>query len=136
MRHWVALDRVKIFGASIRLHISVALIIGTIALTALGSVAFGLVTVASLLAVILLHECGHVFVARRLGCHAEHVWLTAFHGYCEFHTPMTEWQRAIIAWGGVCFQLTIAIPVVTLDSLHPHPWGLLGPIVLVLGYYN
>ncbi|HET9402439.1 MAG TPA: hypothetical protein VFO34_15950 [Candidatus Acidoferrales bacterium] len=60
---------------------------------------------------ILLHECGHLFAARRLGCEVISIRLYPVFGVTRFEEPWSQIDQAGIAWAGVGAQMLIAVPV-------------------------
>jgi Zn-dependent protease len=136
VRFWYSLGRSRWFGARLHVHLSVILVTAVVALAAVQSPAFAAVTLASFLGVTLLHELGHAAVAHHFGCAVEGIWLAAVHGRCEFQAPETSWERSLIAWGGVAAQLAVALPLLVFDAFWWRSLGILGPVVLILGYYS
>lgn len=136
MRYWYSLGRSRWFGAKLYIHLSVVVVSLIVAMTAIESPTFAAVTVLSFFGVILLHEWGHAAVAHYYGYSVEGIWLAAVHGRCEYDAPETEWERCLIAWGGVAAQLAVAVPIIVLDSLWHGSLGIFGPVVLILGYYS
>src|SRR5260370_21047038 len=72
-----------------------------------------LVCLTCYLSVILIHECGHLIAAQRLGCKVYSIKLYPIYGLTDFQTPWTRFDHCVIAWGGVLAQAVIAVPVVT-----------------------
>jgi len=136
MRYWSSLGRSRWFGARIHVHVSVVVVSALVAFAAIKSPAFAAVTLLSFLGLIVFHELGHAAVAHRLGYKVERIWLAAVHGRCEFEAPETQWEHCLIAWGGVAAQLAVAVPLIAFDGFWHRPLGILGPVVLILGYYS
>jgi len=136
MRYWYSLGRSRWFGARLYVHLSVIIVVVAVALAALESPAFAAVTLTSFLGVILLHEWGHAAVAHHFGHSVRGIWLAAVHGRCEYEAPDSQWERTLIAWGGITAQLIVAVPILILDSLWHRSLGILAPVVLILGYYS
>jgi Zn-dependent protease len=136
VRYWYSLGRSRWFGARLHVHLSVILVTVVVALAAVQSPAFAAVTLASFLGVTLLHELGHAAVAHHFGYAVEGIWLAAVHGRCEFQAPETSWEHSLIAWGGVAAQLAVASPLLVFDAFWQRSLGILGPVVLILGYYS
>jgi Zn-dependent protease len=136
VQHWFPLGTTRWFGASLYVHLSVIVAAGVLALTAVQSPAFAAASLLSLLALILLHEFGHAAVAHHFGYSVKAIWFGLIHGRCAFEAPLTEWERSLIAWGGVIAQLLVAVPICLLDSLWRRPLGVFGPVVLILGYWS
>lgn len=63
--------------------------------------------------VVLLHELGHAYLARRHHLHVVEVMLHGLGGHCAYLGEPSPWQRAVVASGGVLAQailLAIALP--------------------------
>ena len=136
MRYWYSLGRSRWFGARLYVHLSVIVVTVVVALAAIQNPAYAAVTLASFLGVTLLHELGHAAVAHHFGYDVLGLWLAAVHGRCEFQAPETSWEHSLIAWGGVAAQLVVALPLLAFDACWQKSLGLLGPVVLILGYYS
>jgi Zn-dependent protease len=59
----------------------------------------------------LVHEGGHVLLARRRGYQAYSVDLYPLVGVTRLESPRTRLDQAVIAWGGVLFQGLLALPM-------------------------
>ncbi|MDD9938184.1 MAG: hypothetical protein OXT09_31530 [Myxococcales bacterium] len=70
-----------------------------------------------LLLVILLHEAGHAFLARRYGLRVHSIEMDALGGLCVFETPSVPHHSHVIAWGGVLAQMLLLIATYALSSL-------------------
>lgn len=86
---------------------------------------------------ILGHEVGHAVLARRSGLEVSRIDLHGFGGRCVYFGDWaTEWNRAVIAWGGIVVQAAILLPIWLWVKLLPVPDGwvgaLLGQALLVL----
>ena len=136
MRYWYSLGRSRWFGAQLHVHVSVIVVTAVVALAAIHNPLFAAVTLASFLGVTLLHELGHAAVAHHFGYAVKGLWLAVVHGRCEFQAPETSWEHSLIAWGGVAAQLAVALPLLVFDAFWQKSLGLLGPVVLILGYYS
>lgn len=66
----------------------------------------------SWLALILLHECGHMIAAQRKKCLVTGIYLYPIHGRCCYEAPWSRFDNCAIAWGGVIAQAVVAIPLV------------------------
>jgi membrane-associated protease RseP (regulator of RpoE activity) len=66
----------------------------------------------SWLALILLHESGHMVAAQRKHCQVSSIDLYPIFGLCCFQVPWSKYDHCVIAWGGVIAQLLVAIPLV------------------------
>lgn len=66
------------------------------------------------LSVVLLHELGHAYLARRYRLAVMEVMLHGLGGHCAYAGEPSAWQRSVVASGGVLAQailLAIAYPV-------------------------
>jgi len=137
MRNYVDLKFLRIFGAPVRIHWAALVVVAGIFVLSLRTPILALIGICSYLAVILLHEAGHAFFARRLGYEVDEIRLGFFHGLCVHETSDSAVDEALIAWGGVVAQLAVAIPLIVLAQLgvFSHVPGS-GPIVAFLGYIS
>jgi Zn-dependent protease len=69
------------------------------------------IAIAAYFAAVLLHEWGHVVLARRHGCRVFSIELYPFIGITRFEQPRTRLAHGAIAWGGVLFQVAAAVPI-------------------------
>lgn len=137
MRKWFRVGRLQILGARIYLHWSVLAVVGLLAFMSFSSPIYATVSILSYLGVILLHELGHAWVARRLGYDVDAVRVAFFHGSCEHEAPHTESDEVLIAWGGVLAQLAVAIPILAAAAaFEEYDLGYAAPAVAFLGYVN
>ena len=137
MRKWTRFGRVRILGAHLYLHWSVLVVVGLLAFMSFSSPIHAAVSIASYLGIILLHELGHVLIARRLGYEVGAVRIAFFHGHCEHEAPHTEFDDVLIAWGGVLAQFAVAIPVLIIAAaLEEYDFGYAAPAAVFLGYVN
>jgi hypothetical protein len=127
----------KVRGVDVFLHWSV-LVIGIVMIYAAihrpwATVAAGL----SWLALMLLHESGHMVAAQRKHCQVFSIDLYPIFGLCRFQTPWSRFDHCVIAWGGVIAQLLVAMPI--LGGLRLFGYSRLGPvnaILIILGPYS
>jgi len=106
-------------------------------LAAVSSPIYAVLFIASYLGIIVVHEWGHAFVARRLGYEVDSVGITAIHGWCLHAAPRSEWDEVLIAWGGVAAQLAVALPVLLVTVvLGERSWGYFTPVIVFLGLLN
>ena len=126
-----------VFGAPVFVHWTVFVVVGGLALIALANPIFAVLFIGCYLAIIFLHEVGHALVAHRLGCRVTMISMTFWHGECECEAPETEWEAALIAWGGVALQLAMAVPaLLIMVLLGDRDWGYWTPVIVLLGYVN
>jgi Zn-dependent protease len=105
---------------------------------AAGVVGAGLVVFAfGVFTLMLVHELGHAFLARRLGYEVLDVRLFPLFGQCRHHRPYSDYEDAVIAWGGVAAQLLLLLPAIaTLTLLGNTRYGPINVLLIVFSYFN
>lgn len=137
MRRWILLRRVRVLGARLYLHWTVLAVAGLLALMSFSSPIHAVVSIASYLGIILLHEVGHAFMAHRLGYEVVSLRIAFLHGLCEHQASDTETDEILIAWGGILAQLAVAVPVLLVAAVfEQYDFGYAAPAVVFLGYVN
>ena len=137
MKGYIDIKFLNIFGARVHIHWSVLLVMGVILGLSVKQPASAAILVCSYFGIILLHEAGHAYFAKRLGYRSFDVYLGVFHGLCRYEAPHSKKDESIIAWGGVAAQFSIAIPLIVVahfTSLSEVPG--VGPVVVFLGYLS
>jgi Zn-dependent protease len=97
--HWATL----VVGAAILIRIL---------LRSLSQLSVAVVALAGYFAVLLVHEWGHVVVARRRRCVAWSIEIYPVGGLTRTSTPASYFDECVIAWGGILAQLAVAAPIV------------------------
>ncbi|MEN3111993.1 hypothetical protein ACFONG_19435 [Uliginosibacterium paludis] len=137
MNGYIATKSIKILGAPVHIHWSVVVIGTALFVGAIQTPFLAFEWLATYLAIILIHEAGHAYVAKRLGYRSHAIYLTFIHGLCVFEAPYYEKEANQVAWGGVLAQLALALPLVVLSLIIGDEQP---PAVRVLttnlGYYN
>jgi Zn-dependent protease len=102
---------VKLRGVDVYVHWTV-LVVGILMIYA-ASRQPGVALAAGLswLALMLLHESGHMVAAQRKHCQVLSIELYPIFGLCRFEIPWSRYDHCVIAWGGVIAQLLVAIPL-------------------------
>ncbi len=98
-------------GAPIRLHWTLP-IVAVLA----GGLRFAPGAWLGLVLIVLLHEMGHAFWARRFELDVTEIVVHGLGGHCRYLGTPSAKQRAIVAWGGVLAQaivLVIGLPIAT-----------------------
>ena len=137
MKSYAKIPGLRIFGARVYAHWSVAVVAIAILGMSARSLTMALVGICSYFGMILLHEAGHAYFAKRQRLDRLSIRLSAIHGTCAYEKPESPEQEYIVAWGGVIAQLVVAIPLVVSNNFFAFanidPFG---PIVAILGYYS
>jgi len=91
----------------------------------------------SFFAVLLLHECGHMFVAQKLGYPVDSIRLYPFFGLAVFTQPYSRYDYSRIAWGGVAAQAVISVPVLLYLAIFGFTrWDSFNIVLGIFGYYS
>jgi stage IV sporulation protein FB len=86
-------------------------------------------------AALLLHEWGHVVLARRRGYQVYEIDLYPFVGLTRIEHPRTPMHQCVIAWGGVLFQAALGIPLLAWIILVGYtPIDAVNAFMAVFGY--
>lgn len=134
---WFRVGKLRILGASVYAHWSVLVVVALLSAVSLSSPVHAAVAIASYLAIIVIHEFGHAFAARRLGYEVRAIRIAFLHGTCEMQAQESEGDEILIAWGGVTAQLVVAVPVLAVARmLDDRDFGYLAPAIVFLGYVN
>ncbi len=137
MKGYLPIRFLNIFGVPVWIHWWALVVMGLLFVISLREPLLGIITICSYFGLILLHEAGHAYVARRLGYHPREIYLGLFHGYCVIDAPDNLRDECIIAWGGVLAQLVVAIPLIVLNQATPlAQLSFTGPIVVFLGFIS
>ena len=121
----------------IRFHWSTLLmLVGLIA--ASGVLGAGLAVLAfAVCTVTLAHELGHAYLARRLGYEVMDIRVFPVFGKCRYDRPYSDYEDAVIAWGGVAAQLLLLLPAAaTLALVGNTSYGAINVLLIGLSYFN
>jgi membrane-associated protease RseP (regulator of RpoE activity) len=99
-------------GVPVYVHWSVLLIAILILLNVIHHPASSLLGLTAYLAVLLIHESGHLIAAQRMRCEVLSIKLYPIFGVTKFETPWSKFDHCVIAWGGVIAQAVVALPVI------------------------
>jgi Zn-dependent protease len=135
---------VRINGVDVYVHWTVFLIAGIMIYASFRKPWLTIVAGASWLALLLLHECGHMIAAHRKHVRVSAIELYPIHGLCRFEIPWSRFDHCVIAWGGVLAQVAVAIPLLLWIEVfgysHFDPidavLGILGPYSLMVAMFN
>lgn len=111
----------RLFGAPVVFHWTVLLM----ALLVLALKRFSVVGLVGALAYVLLivaHEAGHAWVARRNRLYVHSLLIYPMHGQCQHEAARTQAQDLAVAWGGIGAQAVLFV-LAMLIGLLPFPPG-------------
>lgn len=117
MKTYTRIKYLNIFGAPVLIHWSAILVFAIFLILSISNFILGLVSIFSYFGLILLHESGHAYFAKKLGYDVYSIYLGFVHGLCEYEEPYNQKDESIVAWGGVIAQLIVAIPLMILENL-------------------
>lgn len=127
----------KIRGADVYVHWTVFAIAGFMILGALRRPALTLIGLFSYLAVLLVHETGHLLAAQARRSEVLSIKLYPVFGITYFETPWSRLDHCIIAWGGVLAQAVVAIPLILWVELFGFTrFEPLNAVFAILGYFS
>lgn len=137
MSAYIKIRKWRPFGATLYLH-KMSLAVGAfIWLLTIKTPIDSAILVFGYFSIILGHELGHAWMAKRFGLDVEEIYISYFHGKCSFEAPHYEWDEVVIAWGGVLVQLGIALTVFVIAIFWPEPkFGHFGGVLAVMGVIN
>jgi Zn-dependent protease len=93
--------------------------------------------VAAYLSLLILHESGHLIMARRRGYQAFSMGLYPIFGLASFEAPDSRIDRALIAWGGVLAQAVVAVPLTLYVTFAGYTaFEPLNAVLAILGRYS
>lgn len=136
----------RLLGAPVVFHWSVWLAAALILSLSLRSNPLAVVVgVLAYLLLIVVHEAGHAWVARRHGLYVESLRIYPMHGCCVHETARTPAQDIAIAWGGVGAQALLFVLAMLIGAVPSTPgllaslqtavvtaWGPVNLMILVL----
>ena len=126
-------------GGAVRVHVSILVIV---LLSGLGPVEVGVDL--SLLALIILHELGHVAAIKLCGGQVTGIELAPFGGMTSYADTLSPAKKTVVAWGGAVMQLLVFIAALVMKPhfgpLAEHPyldglaisWILINPMLLIV----
>ena len=127
----------KIDGVRVYVHWSVFAIALLILLQAIQRPALSFVGLICYFGVLLIHESGHMVVARQKGCDVDRIELYPIFGRTHFSNPWSEFDHQLIAWGGVIAQFLIAIPLMLWIAFFGYTkFEPLNAALVILGYFS
>lgn len=134
----------QIKGVAVYVHWSVFLISAIVLIESVERPALTFVALASYLAILVIHESGHLITARRQGCEPIAMEIFPLHGLAISRTSGWQWDEAVITWGGVTAQALLGLPLTLWISIfgltHFDPinvfLAILGPFNLFVAAIN
>ncbi len=88
----------RIRGTDVSVHWSVLAVAAFILLGVLRRPVMSLIGLTAYLGVLMIHECGHMIVARRLGCTVSDIELYPIFAITRFSTPWSRFDHCLISW--------------------------------------
>lgn len=128
---------VRVRGVDVYVHWTLFLIVAVLLWRPPRAMAATFAGIGSYLGLLLLHESGHLLVARIKGYEAFSVALYPIFGLATMELPESRLDRALIAWGGVLAQAAVAVPILLGVSIAGYPSSeALSAVLLILGGYS
>ncbi len=118
------------YGVPVRMHWLAP--IGALVLAGISRAWWG---APCLLILTLVHELGHAYFVRRYEHEVIRVDLQFMHGLCCYAGHTTDYERAVIAWGGVLFQAPFLLVALALSTL-PVQSSILAGVIWAFGVFN
>ena len=91
----------RIDGVPVYVHWSVLVISAVILLNSARQPLLTVIALFCYWGMLLLHETGHMLLARRLNAAVLSIEIYPLHGLCRCENPWSELDYCLIAWGGV-----------------------------------
>ena len=118
-------------------HWSVFLITVVMLLGTLRKPLATVIGLAAYLGVLIIHEVGHLIMARLRGYEALSIELYPISGIARFERPDSRLDRAAIAWGGVVAQAIVGIPIALYVAVFGYtPWEALNAALVILSGFS
>jgi membrane-associated protease RseP (regulator of RpoE activity) len=128
---------ITIDGVAVYFHWSLLLLCGLMLAASLPKPAGTLLAISAYLAIVLLHEWGHVIAARRYHCAVYVIELYPLVGLTRFSSPRSYFDACVIAWAGILAQLLVGVPLVLLGLvLGPYSPEVVTAVIGVFGYLS
>jgi stage IV sporulation protein FB len=86
---------------------------------------------------LLIHEYGHMIIARRRRCDVFSIELYPILGLVRYSEPWSRYDDALIAWGGIGAQMVLAAPLIVWVSIFGFTrFDSVNVVIGILGYYS
>lgn len=127
----------RVSHVDIYVHWSVFLIGALVLWSARRNPLPAVVGLTAYLAILLIHESGHLIIARRRGYDALSIAIYPIFGIARFERPSSRFDRGVIAWGGVLAQTIVSVPIVLCVQVFGYtPWEPLNAALAILGAFS
>ena len=124
-------------GIEVNFHWSVFVICAFLLLTSFRKPAEALALILAYLALLLVHESGHLMVAEWRGSQPLSIEIYPIYGLAHFTTPNSRFDHSLIAWGGVAAQLVVALPFLAWVALFGYTqYEAINRVLVILGYFS
>lgn len=125
------------FGATLYVHKMTLAVAAFIWLLTIKTPLDSAILILGYFSIVLFHELGHAWMAKRYGLEVEEIFISYCHGRCNFEAPHYEWEDVVIAWAGVLVQFGIAAIVFLIAVMWPDTqFGHFGGVLAVMGVIN
>jgi Zn-dependent protease len=127
----------QVRGVDVYVHWSIFAIGALILLRSARKPLTTVIGLAAYLSLLIIHESGHLIMARRRGYQAYSIAFYPIFGLARFERPDSRVDRALIAWGGVLAQAIVGIPLALYAALVGYtPFAALNAVLVILGGYS
>lgn len=124
-------------GISFYLHWSTILILSIFAVLVPFQGLPALLIGLSYFSILLVHEIGHALLAQRFQYQVHRVEIYPIHGVCHYDQPYSEYEDAIISWGGALAQIVLFVPTVLFLELHGNTqYGAVNVVLVMYTFLN
>lgn len=124
----------RISQVDIYVHWSIFLIGALVLFSARRNPLPALVSLTAYLAILIIHDSGHLIIARRGGYDALSIELYPIFGIARFERPGSRFDQGLIAWRGVLAQTIVSVPIALCVTVFGYtPWETLNIALAILG---
>lgn len=99
----------KVMGIPVKIHFSIVLAVIVLVLVGFSD-KFLSIGGFSLILIMLIHELGHAWLAKKNDLAVYSIELYLFFGFCHYQDDEYDYKNYIVSWGGVLAQLFVFIP--------------------------
>jgi Zn-dependent protease len=126
----------RIDGVDLYIHWSTFVVAALAVLAALPRPEGALLLIGGYLAIVMIHEWGHVIAARRRRCVAWSIEIYPVVGLTRYSAPTSFFDECAIAWGGVLAQLAVAAPLLAWVAVFGTENPATNVVVGIFGYLS